>query len=196
MIGNDVVDLKRALQDSNWQRKGYLEKLFSREEQHRIACAADPNQMVWLLWSMKEASYKVHFRQHLVRSFQPQKISCTPDVIEENTAHGHVEYDGQLYFSRSRLTEYFIHTVSVAQPVHFKGVKIKFDRVCDVNLDQFLKKNDLQAYSIIKDDHLIPTLLNRDTGERLFLSISHHGRYLSLAYRSKTKAPTSLSLEA
>ena len=33
MIGNDVVDLRRALVESNWKRKGFLTKVFSDSEQ-------------------------------------------------------------------------------------------------------------------------------------------------------------------
>ena len=36
MIGNDIVDLKLAKNQSNWQRKGFLEKQFTEEEQKTI----------------------------------------------------------------------------------------------------------------------------------------------------------------
>ena len=31
MIGNDVIDLQQSRQESNWQRKGFLEKLFTQQ---------------------------------------------------------------------------------------------------------------------------------------------------------------------
>jgi hypothetical protein len=33
MIGNDVVDLALAQKESNWKRKGFLNKLFTSVEQ-------------------------------------------------------------------------------------------------------------------------------------------------------------------
>lgn len=75
MIGNDLVDLQQAAKDSDWTRKGYLDKLFTASEQFLISTAKSQNQMVWLLWSMKEAAYKVHTRDSGVRSFAPHFIT-------------------------------------------------------------------------------------------------------------------------
>ena len=33
MIGNDIVDLKQAAKDSNWQRPRFLDKVFTKHEQ-------------------------------------------------------------------------------------------------------------------------------------------------------------------
>ena len=33
MIGNDIVDLNLAKTQSNWQRKGFLERQFTKKEQ-------------------------------------------------------------------------------------------------------------------------------------------------------------------
>ena len=62
MIGNDVIDLTLANQESNWKRKGFLQKLFSASEQQRILKSANPSQMVWILWSIKESVYKANLR--------------------------------------------------------------------------------------------------------------------------------------
>ncbi|MGB7841855.1 MAG: 4'-phosphopantetheinyl transferase superfamily protein, partial [Salinimicrobium sp.] len=71
MIGNDVVDLQLASRQSNWRRKGFLEKVFSAEEQQQIIASARPDRLVWLFWSMKEAAYKAHQR----RLQLPRKIN-------------------------------------------------------------------------------------------------------------------------
>jgi len=57
MIGNDIVDLELALKESNWKRKGFLNKIFTNEEQLLISSAINPEIMVWNLWSRKEAAY-------------------------------------------------------------------------------------------------------------------------------------------
>ena len=39
MIGNDIIDLSLAETESNWQRKGFLEKQFTAKEQAIIDTA-------------------------------------------------------------------------------------------------------------------------------------------------------------
>ena len=73
MIGNDIVDFQKAALESNWLREGYLDKLFCKEEKELILDSKNPHQMVWLLWTMKEAGYKIHFRQKF-RCYHSQSI--------------------------------------------------------------------------------------------------------------------------
>ena len=77
MTGNDIVDMATAATESNWKRKGFLEKIFTQKEQEYIHKAASPTQMVWKLWSMKESAYKIYTRQFGGRFFAPLKLSCT-----------------------------------------------------------------------------------------------------------------------
>ena len=39
MIGNDIIDLSAAKLESNWQRRGFLEKQFTKNEQRQILSA-------------------------------------------------------------------------------------------------------------------------------------------------------------
>lgn len=187
MIGNDIVDFQKASSESNWLRKGYLDKLFCLDEQRLILDAQDPNQMVWLLWSMKEACYKIHFRKNLIRSYQPEKIACSNLLIEEHTSSGEIHYAGQRYFSRSLLTTDFIHTSAVVQYSMFSSLhvvigdnnnQVDHNTLFD-NCRQLINENFLLEYRVVKNCHNIPDLLNVGTGMKLPLSISHHGRFLS-----------------
>lgn len=76
MIGNDLVDLKLAAKQSNWQRKGFLDKLFTPKEQGCILNSSNPFETVWLLWSMKESAYKAYLQTHNERFFAPKKLAC------------------------------------------------------------------------------------------------------------------------
>ena len=76
MIGNDIIDLSLAKTASNWQRKGFLEKQFTANEQQLILEAPNSFVMVWRLWSMKEAAYKIYTQQHTVRFYAPEKFKC------------------------------------------------------------------------------------------------------------------------
>lgn len=78
MVGNDIIDLSEARLSSNWERPGFLKKVFSSEEQHVIRTSANPFQTVWRMWSMKESAYKFYLQKdpHALRGFYPAKIKC------------------------------------------------------------------------------------------------------------------------
>ena len=76
MIGNDIIDLHLAEQESNIRRRGFLDKLFLPAEQDIIAAAAQPAAMVWLLWSCKEAVYKIIHRYSRKRLYAPHHYAC------------------------------------------------------------------------------------------------------------------------
>ncbi len=77
MIGNDIVDLALASLQSNWRRAGYLNKLFTQKEQDYILQAPNPDVMVWTLWTMKEAVYKIIIQQNGQRGYYPLRIATT-----------------------------------------------------------------------------------------------------------------------
>ncbi|WP_316820707.1 4'-phosphopantetheinyl transferase superfamily protein [Pedobacter gandavensis] len=154
MIGNDIVDLRQAMQESNWRRKGYLNKLFSISEQQWILDAKNPSQMIWLLWSMKEAVYKIHSRRKNWRAFAPLKLICDSLDIKDAAATGSVECDQLRFFTQTLLAEEFIHTVASEQfPIPSIKVRISGYNPKDISY--------------------------RATDPA---TVSHHGRYLALAY--------------
>ncbi|NJY62447.1 4-phosphopantetheinyl transferase family protein [Salinimicrobium sp. CDJ15-81-2] len=111
MIGNDVVDLHLAARESNWRRKGFLEKVFTTAEQEIISTSKDKDTTVWLLWSMKEAAYKAHQRAFNL----PVKLNwlaqeCKLLTFSLEHASGEVNVNGNLYFTTSKITSEFIHT--------------------------------------------------------------------------------------
>ena len=46
MIGNDIIDLTQSRIESRWQRKGFVEKLFTDKEQRYIKDYEKPETMV------------------------------------------------------------------------------------------------------------------------------------------------------
>lgn len=110
MIGNDIIDLKLAAEESNWQRSGYLEKIFTAEEQVLIHSSADPFRMVWLLWSCKEAVYKIVHRRTKIRKYAPLSFHCSADMVV---------HEGFSYYVRSEQSSEHIYTIAVENPVLF-----------------------------------------------------------------------------
>jgi phosphopantetheinyl transferase (holo-ACP synthase) len=77
MVGNDIVDIHETRRSSNWERPGFLQKLFTVKEQSLIATSNDPFVTLWRLWSMKESAYKVYIQAGGIRFFNPTKIECS-----------------------------------------------------------------------------------------------------------------------
>jgi phosphopantetheinyl transferase (holo-ACP synthase) len=120
-IGNDIVDLKLAETESNWRRKGFLEKQFTQNEQDKILNSENSFLKVWLFWSMKEAAYKCYTQSVQKRFFAPQKFECTLISKKE----GLVVYEGNTFYTTTSLNTFYIHTVAkVAQEeqTFFSGV--------------------------------------------------------------------------
>mgnify|MGYP003577735627 CR=1 FL=1 len=153
MIGNDIVDLKQADQDSNWNRKGYLDKIFTEEEQFLISSNMNPSLIVWLLWSMKESAYKIHSRATKLRTFAPTKLRCNNLIIHDYTATGNVLHEDDVYVTSSVITSEYIHTIA--------ALSAKDLELAEVRVSQHVDNNYRSSNPV---------------------SVSHHGRYLALAY--------------
>lgn len=154
MIGNDVIDLDAARKESNWRRKGFLQKLFTPDEQECILCHHDPELMVWLLWSMKEAAYKVLNRSTGLRAFMPHRLSCSINY----TLEGRVVIGKSMFYTKSSVTGPMIETVAVTNPYHFTLVEEVKEKV------------------IYKNKQGLPYILLQNLQE-IPVSKSHHGRF-------------------
>lgn len=159
MIGNDVVDLLQSRQESNWQRKGFVEKLFTTEEQLLIKEDSNPEVIIWLLWSMKEAAYKIYNRQTKRREYIPKKLICKI-VSSDNHFYslGQVSCGKNIYHTKTTILNDSIHTIAV-------------NSFNDLN-----KVIEIERNGILKDQHGIP-YLNNFPYTIQDVSISHHGRF-------------------
>ena len=158
MIGNDVIDLKLAQQESNWQRKGYLDKLFSASEQALIFKAKNQTEMVWILWSIKESVYKAYLRMDYNRGFYPSKIEVTSLEKIIDCYQANVQLYHLCFCSLSKVNENRIHSIAVHNELDISKVK-------------FLKRN----ISYKKDNNGLP--LDKFHNP---ISVSHHGIYKNI----------------
>jgi phosphopantetheinyl transferase (holo-ACP synthase) len=150
MIGNDVVDLALAKVESNWQRKGYLNKIFTTKEQILIYSAENPLIMVWILWSRKEAVYKIIRQQNGERGFYPLRI------VNIDYELGLVSFEARLFYVKTSIVEDCVHSVALQNQ--------SFNQVNEISTStQILKKDEIPF--IIKNE------------KHLHISKSHHGRF-------------------
>jgi hypothetical protein len=166
VIGNDIIDLDLAMQESHWQRPGYLDKIFTPEEQSMIAHAEDSTLMVWLLWSRKEAVYKIINRLSHVRTYAPLKYQCSKENF--------VTCEGRLYPFKTSHTGNCIHTIAVERPELFDALE-----VCTGQRKQ---------WNISKNEYGIPFLDGKP------VSVSHHGRYAAMIIYNDNNTGNSLIL--
>ena len=164
MIGNDVVDLTLAKTESNWQRKGFLNKIFTENEKILIQKSQNQELMVWNLWSRKEAAYKIWNRQTGIRKYNPVQFEC----FDLGFDVGKVRFKETVYNTKTEISENFIHTIAV------------------VNDEDFAKVKFLKSDSKIKKQQNLPYFL--DTKNNIvILSKSHHGSFERIIYLVKYK---------
>ncbi|MFE3870759.1 4'-phosphopantetheinyl transferase superfamily protein [Flavobacterium sp. ZS1P70] len=155
MIGNDIVDLALAKKESNWQRKGFLDKIFTQQEQLLITRANSSEVMVWNLWTRKEAAYKIYNRETGIRGYFPLQFECH----FENEVLGTVICNGNMYFTQTDISDEFMHTIAVAEKKYFMRIK---------NLDSDANICKMNG---------IPFIMDQLTEITKPVSISHHGRF-------------------
>lgn len=180
MAGNDLVDLKQAKLDSNWQRKGFLNKICTTGEQEMIFAAAESDKVFWLLWTMKEAAYKVQNRLTGIRNFYPLQFACTLTSSSTSAAAGEVLTDQLGIFTRSTISNDLIHSVAVIRAHELENLILHQLSYTPDYAESF---NAASAdYKLIKDQKGLPAMVHRKTGNQYPASVSHHGRYLIIMY--------------
>lgn len=153
MIGNDIVDLALAKKESNWKRKGFLDKIFTLQEQTYINSSENQEIMIWNLWSRKEAAYKIYNRKTEIRKFNPIQFEC----FDLDAEIGKVVFENQLYYTKTEITSKFIYTIGVSEIRYFDKI---------INLENSVKiekKNGIPFY--INDNQFINPISKTNHGE-------------------------------
>ena len=182
MIGNDLVDFKKASLQSNWQRKGFLEKLFTENEQILILKSEFSERRIWLLWAMKEATYKAHQRRfNLPRSFNPKQFECEIICIENNSVSGKVQIQDFSYHAQTSVEEEYLHCISsqfqqkkIVQKILSGSTAIKQELILAVSE---LKELPQEKISIEKNHNFVPNIIHAGNKINCDFSLSHHGNF-------------------
>ncbi|MDW5289527.1 4'-phosphopantetheinyl transferase superfamily protein [Formosa sp. PL04] len=190
MIGNDIVDLKHTAVGRNWECPRFLEKVFTEKEEALIFSSENRHQTVWLLWSMKEAAYKIYVQEFKKCFFNPKRLAC--ELIHENK--GIVKIDDIEYFTESTLTEDYVYTIAkqnTIQEVYTsvyktkkEGYKIQSDKLKQRFLKSISKRKGLtfQALKVEKTAIGIPHIFYASKQLSIPFSLTHCGRFSGFAY--------------
>ncbi len=204
MIGNDVVDLEVAAKESNWKRPRFLQKIFTKEEQLFLDAAPDKNIAVWLLWSRKESAYKIIARLKKRRFFAPKKFESKNVNVDFVTPClqniGQVTFEEYTFFTKSRITENYIHTTAQLsnnkEPLAVNCFYINQNNYATQHqiTQQYLFENyatltnfSAKHLSIQKDVCKVPHLYYKNKKQMVLVSTSHHGHYGGFVLQSIPK---------
>ncbi|WP_421805380.1 4'-phosphopantetheinyl transferase family protein [Flagellimonas sp.] len=174
MVGNDLVDLNEARRTSNWQRPRYLDKIFTSNEQGYIKDAENSFRMVWRLWSMKEAAYKLYTQIYPSRFYNPLGFEC-----EVTYQSGLIKFKDFLCYVETKETLHYILSEARLNPQSLGSAIIKFKCTGQRRQSEELKARLLHgvddSYQLKKNKMGVPSLTN---GEQLLsVSLTHHGSY-------------------
>ncbi|MBL4605457.1 MAG: 4-phosphopantetheinyl transferase family protein [Flavobacteriaceae bacterium] len=183
MIGNDIIDLRFAETESNWQRKGFLDKQFTSREQVVIKSSEDPFMKVWQFWSMKEAAYKIYTQLTEERFFAPKKFECELT----SGSKGIVCFQNQKFYTTSILNRTYIFTVAGLEKEIKNSSSIGLPNEIDQSIKRKLQKETGISISEIeqrKSKIGAPNYYHKNKRLTKSCAISHHGNYgaFSLLY--------------
>lgn len=154
MIGNDIIDLALAEKESNWQRKGFLHKLFTAQEQSLIKSSINQEITIWNLWSRKEAAYKIYNRQTGIRKYNPIQFECFDLDIEI----GKVVAENQVFYTKTEISSEYIYTIAAT------------------SIENLNKIQTVANTTIIQKAKGIPWYINENQILNP-ISKTHHGRF-------------------
>ncbi|WP_075343457.1 4'-phosphopantetheinyl transferase family protein [Tenacibaculum agarivorans] len=184
MIGNDIIDINFTKEQSNWKRKGFLDKVFTKEEKYLIKNSECPFLSVWRMWSMKESAYKSHLQYHKKRFFNPKKLEC----FIQDTKKGYVIINQIKYLTHTIFESNYIYTTTNSSE---RGIK----NCCFYIENTIIKNQQKEVYHQLKKmvsnkltinyNELfiqksiagIPKLFVQDQEIDIQFSLTHHGHY-------------------
>jgi phosphopantetheinyl transferase (holo-ACP synthase) len=184
MVGNDIIDINETRRSSNWERPGFMQKIFSKKEQSIISVSNDPFTTVWHLWSMKESAYKVFIQAGGNRFFNPTKIECSLDSskngqvkIDTITLRTNTSINANFIFSTATINNADIDTCIFQLTENNSNQQSNF--IHQQVLNNFAKNNSLNCAELLiqKTKTGVPTLHYKNKLLDKSISITHHGKY-------------------
>lgn len=188
MIGNDIVDLNNIA--TNWNRPRFLDRVFTEDERHIISISDDKHQTVWLLWSMKEAAYKVHVQQFGTRFFNPKKMVCN---LSSSTI-GCVTIENERYYTRSIISNNYVYTIaSLNTSENYISSILEIENNSYFAQSASLKNHFLEIISTEKDLNIkdlnirkdiisVPQVYHKNSKLPIQMSLTHCGNYGGFVY--------------
>ena len=183
MVGNDIIDRKETKRSTLWERRGFLEKIFTIQEQSIINNFDDPFTLVWRLWSMKEAAYKVFIQAGGDRFYNPRRIECSVEHLI-----GQVSIGAMVLKTQTLINEDYIFSTATIRNSEVKTGVFRFverdtkkqsDFVREQLINDYAECNDLDCGELLvrKSKNGVPGLYYQGINLDVSVSLTHHGEY-------------------
>lgn len=182
MIGNDLVYIPGWAKSGSKRHQRLKDKLFLASEQQLVKELPDFGES--LLWSMKEATYKVVFRKETSYRYAPKSLSTSIHEISENRIEGRVKYNNADFYTESWIAENYIHTIALPseRKALFDQVKILVASRKRNQSDYKLVISDTEVLEIVKDELGIPRFKGIWQRQDSCVSISHDNDRIAYAW--------------
>lgn len=197
MIGIDIIDIAEAKRASNWERPRFLEKLFTLNEQELIHASKNSFIMVWRIWSMKEAAYKLYTQLNPGRFYNPKQFQC-----EINDTKLKVRYKDFQCFINTKITTQFILSEASLLETKMTSKYLKLSSRNYIHQSKITKEALINSISekrnilksklkISKSEFGIPSMFYNANKLNIGVSLSHHGSYGAYSFVQLSKEFTS-----
>ena len=184
MVGNDIIDIEETKLSTNWERPGFVEKIFTEKEQAIIAAASDPFTTVWQMWSMKESAYKVFIQDGGERFYAPSKIECSFDNLE----NGEVKIDSLILKTSTLINDNYIFSTATHDNSNIEScvfeipkndIQLQSDFIRQQLIKEFSKVNNLETedLKIRKAASGVPLIYYKHKALDISISMTHHGKF-------------------
>ncbi len=185
MIGNDLVHIPGWSKPEGNRHQRFLNKLFLPAEQHllkELPAFGEP-----LLWSMKEAAYKLMFRREAAYRFAPKSFFTRLNSTEVKNLEGVVIYGASRILTQTQISGDYLHTIALAEEdrLLFGNLGVRLAYRNRDERDYQLQVNKSDRLLILKDEHGVPKLPYPDS----FVSISHDGDKIAYVWIRGYKDP-------
>jgi phosphopantetheinyl transferase (holo-ACP synthase) len=208
-VGNDIVAYKHARCIGKWQSENFVKKVLTPLEQKQLQLQTNKDAYLWMLWTLKEATYKLscflgnrnkfHAIQFEVQDgniIQDDDIvvlhlpvtNLTPILLHQHPST--IKFRNQFFYGKTIIAHDCIHSL-VLDEQELTNCLWGIDTHNNYNKNDYSKEvreftyGNLKAQGIIidsieKDKDGIP-FVNYQSKEK-YISLSHDQQFVSFAY--------------
>ncbi len=186
MLGNDVVDLRDPETRPGAQHGRFDARAFTSAERAALAAQRDPRARAglrWALWAAKESAYKAG------RRLDPGLV-WSPGRFAVDLACGRVTAERRRFRVQVRADAERIHAVATAEARSAQGwiASLAGGDDSPSRAARALARTRIGAWLGVEPDEIdfardgrAPVALRRGRPLPLWLSLSHHGRFVACA---------------
>lgn len=182
MVGNDLVCLSSWSTRPNNRHERYLKKTFTPKERDIIAVSRF-SLMDALLWSAKEAAFKVYMQLHpsKERFYAPKLFEVNLTYCDEVKANGSVYAYKQAFSFSSQINAEYVFTQASTSERLLKHIQQKIYET-QPSRSRVMEHAEYGTLTFINNHSGIPEPFNEKGQKMGSASVSHDGKWEALSF--------------